>query len=233
MSRYFVIAALLFGLTACIKSSPDPVYVNQIDAYFNNANDRVYKAAGQFKRPVPYKVGQYVVTGISSSSERSVSRMAIVGQEMGGWIIETHSLTPTSEGITQMLVRGLDQVYQTGTIDAIDIVWVKVKPAGQEVQTFEGALLTMTEGLYKKSLAGLEVQFDKLTQSETVKVPAGSFKGALKARSEVAFMNRRYLSDAWFHPAVPINGMVKSVSPDYDTSMVLLDFGLSGAKRSF
>jgi hypothetical protein len=159
--------------------------------------------------------------------------MAIVGEEQGGWIIETHSLTQSSESITQMLVLGMDKVYQTGTIDDLEIVWVKIKPHGQTVQTFEGPMLTLTKGLYKKGLAGLEVQSTMGVDSGTVSVPAGSFKGTLKSGSEVSFLGKKFFSDAWFHPSVPINGMVKSVSKNEDTVIELLDFGLSGAKRSF
>ena len=55
----------------------------------------------------------------------------------------------------------------------------------------------------------------------------------MKASSEVAFLNKKYQSVAWLHPSVPINGMVKSVAKDQDSVIVLLDFGLSGAKKSF
>jgi hypothetical protein len=234
MIRNVFAVILCFFLTSCFTMpSPNPVFVNQIDSYFNNTKTHTYKASGKFKRPIPYKVGQYVVTGMSSPSGRSVSKMAIVGKEKGGWIIETHSLTQSSESIMQMLVLGMEKVYETGTIDDLEIIWVKIKPHGETVQTIEGPMLALTKGLYKKGLAGLEVQTAMSTESGTVSVPAGNFKGTLKASSEVSFLGKKYLSDAWFHPSVPINGMVKSVSKNGDTIIELLDFGLSGASRSF
>ncbi len=234
MIRNVFAVLLCFSLTSCFTMpSPNPVFVNQIDSYFNKTKNRTFNASGKFKRPMPYKVGQYVVTGMISSSEHSVSKMAIVGKEQGGWIIETHSLTQSSESTTQMLVLGLEKVYETGTIDDLEILWVKIKPHGEAVQTIDGPMLALTKGLYKKGLAGLEVQSTMSTDTETVSVPAGNFKGTLKASSEVSFLGKKYLSDAWFHPSVPINGMVKSVSKNGDTVIELLDFGLSGAKRSF
>ena len=234
MIRNIFAVVLCFFLTSCFTMpSPNPVFVNQIDSYFNNTKTRTYKASGKFKRPMPYKVGQYVVTGMISPSGHSVSKMAIVGKEQKGWIIETHSLTQSSESTTQMLVSGMEKVYETGSIDDLDIIWVKIKPHGKPVQTIEGPMLVLTKGLYKKALAGLEARTTMSTESGTVRVPAGNFEGTLKSRSEVSFLGKKYLSDAWFHPAVPINGMVKSVSKNGDTTIELLNFGVSGANRSF
>ncbi len=234
MIRSAVTALLVLCLTSCITApSPDPALVAQIDAQFNASKSQIYSASGKFKRPIPYAVGQYVVTGMTSPSERSVMKMAIVGKEQNGWIIETHSLTQTSESITQMLVVGLEGVTDTGTLDDIDLVWVKIKAEGQSVQTIEGPMLTMTKGLYKKALAGLEFKSQEMTDGGTVKVPAGTFKGTAKIHSEVTFMGKKHLSDAWLHSSVPISAMVKSVSNSDETNIELLDFGLSGAKRSF
>ncbi|MEJ2041359.1 MAG: hypothetical protein P8X55_20895 [Desulfosarcinaceae bacterium] len=234
MIRNLSLSFLLLFVTSCITTPPpNPAYVSQIDAYFGKVSHKTYRASGKFKKPMPYKVGQYVVTGISNASERSISKMALVGREKDGWIIETQTITPTSESTSQMLVVGLEKARKTGRIDELDIAWVKVKPHGQQVQTFEGALLALTKGLYKKALSGLEVDYQLQNETETVSVPAGRFQGTVKASSEVAFLNKKYQSVAWLHPSVPINGMVKSVAKDQDSVMVLLDFGLSGAKKSF
>ena len=67
----------------------------------------------------------------------------------------------------------------------------------------------------------------------TIKTLAGTFHGTTKASGEVSFLGKKYTSDSWMHPAVPINGMVKSVTAEEGQTIELLDFGLSGAKRSF
>jgi hypothetical protein len=234
MVRHALAALIVFCLVSCVTApAPNPIFVDKIDAQFKAAKSQNYGATGTFKHPIPYKVGQYVVTGMTSPSDRSVMRMAIVGKEQNGWIIETHSLTQSSESITQMLVLGMETVYKTGRLDDLDIIWVKIKPDGQNVQTIEGPILAITKGLYKKALSGLESQFQEMTEGGAVKVPAGTFKGTSKIHSEVNFMGSTYLSDAWLHPSVPINAMVKSVSNDGETVIELLDFGLTGAKRSF
>jgi hypothetical protein len=64
-------------------------------------------------------------------------------------------------------------------------------------------------------------------------VPAGSFSGTQQMSSEVTVLLRTYKSTAWVHKAVPLGGAVKTVMPEDNIEMVLLDFGTSGATPSF
>jgi hypothetical protein len=234
MIRFAVVAVLVFSLVSCMTAgTPNPVLVDQIDGQFDAVKSETYGISGKFEHPMHYDVGQYVVTGMTGPSGRSIMKMAIVGKEQNGWILETHSLTQNSESTTQMLVLGMETVNNTGRIDGLDIVWVKIKPEGQPATLIEGPMLTMTKGLYKKMLAGLEFRPQEMSYGKTVKVPAGNFEGTSKIHSEVAFMGKKYLSDTWIHPSVPINAMVKSVSNGGETIIELLDFGLAGAKPSF
>jgi hypothetical protein len=234
MIRKVLLSLLFIGLTSCATlTPPDPVLVKKIDAYFNAAKSATYDASETYKRPMAYAVGQYIVTGTTHSSERSVDKMALVGKQGDGWIIEMQSLAPRSEGISQMLVKGMEAAQENGNIDGLDIIWIKIQSEDGTVETIEGPMLTMTKGLFKKSLAGLENHFQMPADSGTVRVPAGTFNGAIKAKSDVAMMGKKYHADIWLHPSVPINGMVKSIHKDSDIASELLDFGLSGAKRSF
>lgn len=234
MIRKFFCTLLLIGLTSCATLTPtDPVLVKKIDAYFNAAKSDTYQASEKYKRPIAYAVGQYIVTGMTHASERTVEKMALVGKQGNGWIIEMQSLAPRTESITQMLVRGMEAAQASGDIEGLDIVWVKIKSEDGSVQTIQGPTLTMTKGLFKKALAGLENKFQMPVDSAAIRVPAGTFNGAVKASSEGAFMGKKYHADIWLHPTVPINGMVKSIHKDSDIKTMLLDFGLSGAKSSF
>jgi hypothetical protein len=232
MKHYLSAIITAFSIVACVTAT-NPELVEKIDHGFSRSNTNVYTSAKPFKHPQPYQVGQYIVTGVTQGSEKSVSKMALVGREEGGWIIETHSITPSSESISQMLVKGMESVYNTGTIDQLEIVWVKIQSNGEHIQTLQGPLLNMTKGLYKQSLEGLESEATFTPQAGPIRVPAGLFENTAKADAEVSFMGKSYQSTSWYHPAVPINGMVKSVSTSDGTVMELLDFGLSGAKRSF
>lgn len=232
MKRVVHALILTAFIVSCVTAT-NPELVKKIDFGFSRNNAGVYQSAESFKRPQPYRVGQYIVTGVTHGGEKSISRMALVGQEQGGWVIETHSITPSSESTSQMLVKGLESVYKTGTIDQLEIIWVKIQSNGQQIQTLQGPLLNMTKGLYKKSLEGLESEATFSPQGGSITVPAGRFENTSKADAQVSIMGKSYRSTGWYHPAVPINGMVKSVSTSDDTVMELLDFGLSGAERSF
>lgn len=234
MARNLFIVFVLLCMTSCISMmAPNPVYVQQIDSYFNAAKQDTYATSEKFQRPIPYEVGQYVVTGSTHDSKRSVSKMSIVGKEGNGWILELYSLTPTSESVTQMKVVGMDTVHQTGAVEEIDFIWIKIKPDGEPVQTIEGALLTMTKGIYKKALSGLAFQLKMASAGGTVRVPAGKFNGAVKAVNHSSLLGKKYHADVWLHPSVPINGILRSIHPKEDLKIELLDFGLSGARKSF
>jgi hypothetical protein len=64
-------------------------------------------------------------------------------------------------------------------------------------------------------------------------VIAGKFAGCYYGRSTVAVAGRSSTSDVWWHPGVPINGMVKTVGVGDPTATELVDFGFAGATSSF
>ncbi len=237
MIRFVLTLSIAMILNACgtmAPPKPDPLLVNQIDSYFSKAKNMTYKASGPFSKPIPYKIGQYVVVGMTSPTERSVSKTSIVGKEQGGWILETHSLTQTAENISQMLIVGLENVTATGSLDDIDIIWLKMKNNDQPVQKIDGVMLSVMERFIQSSLMDIVVRIQTdPTAGGTVKVIAGTFKGTTKTRGEVSFLGKKYTSDSWMHTAVPINGMVKSITKKEDQTIELLEFGLKGAKRSF
>ena len=234
MTRTLFASLMLASLISCsTMSTPNPVFVSKIDSYFNNTRAATYQASGKFKRPIAYEVGQYVVTGMTHGAERSIGKTAIVGKEIDGWIIETYSLNPSSESTTQMMVKGMEAAQETGSIDGLEFGWIKIKNQGEPVQTIDGPALAITKGLFKKALLGLESHVGIIHDAGNVRVAAGNFNGSTKTSSEVSFMGKKYISDIWLHPSVPINGMVKSVNENEEMKIELLDFGLSGAKRSF
>lgn len=232
MFRKIVLAIMFLGVTACagIMSKEDPVLVSKIDSYYSNAVSKSYKDSGLFS-PQEFAVGQYVVAGLTDKDGRSISKMSIVGQEQGGWIIEQYSLTPTSEATVQMLVTGFEAGINGGEIDGMEFLWVKTKDEGQPVQTIDGAMLKMMRGFYKPMLNNIAVKTTGYTQDDTVIAPAGEFKSTSKISGESTFFGKTYRSTSWCHPAVPINGVVKMVHDN--GSMELLEFGNSGAVRSF
>lgn len=224
-------AILALFLSAC-GASIDPVLQSKVDRYFAATSGRTVTAGPRFTTPMPYKVGQYTVHTSLVDGKRSISRTAIVGEQNGGLILETYSLSPSSEMTTQMLVTGLDKVRSGGTLDDIDIVWVKSKEGDNAVQSVEGPVLSMMKGFYRKGLVSFDVKNIAYVDGGPVTVPAGMFAGTSKVDTEVSFLGSTYRGTSWHHPSIPINGMVKSQSTDGKSVMELVEFG-DNAKPSF
>lgn len=230
MSRIFPLLVLALFVASCGPSA-DPALQSKINSYFGKSSSKSY-SGGAFK-PMPLAVGQYVVYGTTAEGKRSILRQSIVGKESGGWIIESHSISESNESVSQMLVTGLDQARESYNPDAIDIVWVKTREGNGEVQTVEGPVLSITKGLYRKALVNFAMKFSGMNDGGMVTVPAGTFSGTQKVNSEVTVFLSTYKSEGWMHKDVPIGGTVKSVMPEDNITMELLDFGTSGAVRSF
>ncbi|MDT8323401.1 MAG: hypothetical protein RRA94_04755 [Bacteroidota bacterium] len=231
--RTFIVIAMAALLTAC-GASVNPVLQQRVGEWFGKSSSQSYDADGAFSAVMPYAVGQYVVHGVSDGEDHSVIRTAIVGKDGDAWIIESSSLTPTGESIMQMAVSGMEKVQKSMNPDDLDIKWVKMKAGeDEEVQKIDGMVLSMSKSMYAKGLTGLVVNFEQSGGTAAARVPAGTFNGCTRATAKVETWIKDFESEGYYHPAVPLNGMVRSESTDDDTVTELLEFGLTGAKRSF
>ncbi len=233
MKKAFFAVFLMLFVVSCGPSA-NPQLKAKISPYFTQDSSTRIRASKKFYSPMPLAIGQYAVYGTTEDDgTRSITKTSIVGREAGGWIYESYTLSETQEGTVQMLIRGLEKVRKSGNIDDIELLWVKIKGEDGKVEKLEGPVLMMAKSLYKKHLSGLDVTVSQYVNGGTVKVPAGSFAGTNMVKSEVTFWGKKYKSTGWYHYKVPINGMVKSVTDDGDSTMVLLEYGTRGAKSSF
>lgn len=233
MKKAFFAVFLMLFVVSCGPSA-NPQLKAKISPYFTQDSSTRIRASKKFYSPMPLAIGQYAVYGtIEDDGTRSITKTSIVGREAGGWIYESYTLSETQEGTVQMLIRGLEKVRKSGNIDDIELLWVKIKGEDGKVEKLEGPVLMMAKSLYKKHLSGLDVTVSQYVNGGTIKVPAGSFAGTNMVKSEVTFWGKKYKSTGWYHYKVPINGMVKSVTDDGDSTMVLLEYGTRGAKSSF
>lgn len=230
--KYLAIILLSIFLVSC-GPSINPVLQQKINNFYGNSSSKSFTMSGNFSKPMPMKVGQWVLQGSNNEGKKSVNKISIVGQEQGGWIFEFYSLTDSEESWNQMLIKGLESANETNNMDEIDIVWVKIKDKDGNISTVDGMVLSLSKGLYKQSLSSLNLKLIAGANGGSVTVPAGTFNGTYKAKSEVTVLGRKFTSDAWYHSDVPINGMVKAISEDGKIHTELLDFGLTGAARSF
>jgi hypothetical protein len=219
--------SLLFGLLFIIScsASVNPQLKAKVDNQFAQSAQTTYAGTQKFMKPKPYAVGQYVVMGqTDSDGKKSITRMAIVGKQQGGWVIESYTVSESQEGIMQMLIVGLEKVATTGNIDDLDIIWVKIKDENGQVQTIEGPMLSMMKGLYKKGMASVSMKINTYKDGGVIQVPAGIFKGTNVVDTETSIFGKKTKSRGWYHYSVPINGIVKAVDDDGNT-LVLLQFG--------
>ncbi|PKL39025.1 MAG: hypothetical protein CVV44_09160 [Spirochaetae bacterium HGW-Spirochaetae-1] len=222
------------ALIASCGPSVNPQLKKKTDNLFSTAQTKNYGVSRAFKAPMKYAVGQYVVHGMTEGSgNRSITKTSIVGKEGNGWVMEFYSLNSKQEAVVQMLIVGLDKAAQTGNTDGIEIQRIKIKDEKGQVQSFEGPMLSMMKNLYKNSLSSLDVQTGTFLTGSAVTVPAGVFTGTYTIKSKVKLFGKTYTGTGWYHSSVPINGVVKSVSDDDKTTMVLLDFGTKGAVSLF
>ena len=223
MKKFNLLIGILF-LISC-GASVNPQLKAKVDNQFAVSESTQFASTQKFMKPKPYAVGQYVILGqTDSDGKKSVTRMAIVGREQGGWIIENYTVSEKDEGIMQMLVVGLEKVATSGNVDDLEILWVKVKEEDGKIQKIEGPMLSMMKGLYKQGLSGVSVKITTYKDGGIVQVPAGIFKGTNVVYSETSFFGKTTKSKGWYHYSVPINGLVKAVDNDGNT-IVLLKFG--------
>ncbi len=228
----FCLTAFAFALSC--GPSVNPQLKEKIDGQFAAASTRNFGAAGRFIKPMPYAVGQYVIHGTTDSDgKRSINRTMIAGKADGGWVIETGALNTAEETAVQLCVRGLEKAAASGNAEGVEIVWLKIKNEKGEIQRVEGPVLTMMRAMYKGTLSSLNVKLAAYVDGGMISVPAGSFVGTNRVETEATFFGRTLRSTGWYHRAVPINGMVKSVSDDGKNQTVLLGFGLRGAVSEF
>ncbi|MFZ1731177.1 MAG: hypothetical protein WBQ23_00135 [Bacteroidota bacterium] len=230
-TRILGILTALLLLSAC-GASVNPILQNRIAGSFNKKSTTAYDAGGMFEKPMPFAVGQYLVLGTTDGDNHMIHRTALVGKDGDAWIMETTSLTPSEETMTQMAVSGMEKVQQTLNTDDLDIKWIKLRDKDGKVQTLDGMTLSLVKGSYSKALTGIAMQFSPELGMATVGVPAGTFNGCTKAISKVETFFGDYESESYLHPKVPLSGLVRSVSKDNGAVTELLDFG-TDAKPSF
>jgi len=224
-------------LSSCLTMpGPDPARQAALEARFE-AKSNTYPSKGKFKAPAAWAVGQYVVSGTTTDGRRqSISRMAIVGKENNGFIIEMSNSDARSESAQQMLVRGIDQVAAgKAKPETIEILWIKTRDANGQVQKMEGPMLNMMAIPIRNTFAQMYADQSAIVSSDggSIRVPAGTFSGTTKTDAEVKIFGMTVKSTTHSHPSVPINGMVRSETSDGKSVIELLDFGLQGATSSF
>ena len=204
----------------------------QITIYFSTKRVSEYPAAA-FTAPRDLSVGQWVRYGMVDDDDvRSIMISRIVLHEGDEWTIEIEMIATDAITITQFTIKGLDVARRSGKSEDMEITKIKIKSNNDEVVVIDGIVLSMAKSVYSKALSGFAAPSTNLGDGGKVRVSAGTFLGTTLLKSESAVNGESIETTSHVHPAVPIYGVVKSISGD-EFKMELLDFGDSGAVASF
>lgn len=230
--RKLVLGLSLVALGACAPSL-NPLMKSATDELLAAAKGGHDLAAPGSYEPLDWVVGQWTVSRVTNSKgEPSISRVAVVGREDGGFWIETESQDYYQRTIGKVLYAKQPRTAE----EALDAMRKMIsKTDDQEAQLFDftddNPAMAFTKRLMKSAVEGVVVPRDiDAGTAESVTVPAGTFRGCAKIPVRVKLGPITKDSLSWYHPGVPLGGGVKGASTDGEWTVELLDFGMTGAK---
>jgi len=212
-------------LAGCSSSDKKP---SPLDPYWTNKGNTI--AYKKFTTPKKWAAGQFIVVGnLDNGKKESISKTTVVRKEKTGWVYEV--ITINKKGKTtgaQMCVEGIDLVKSKNDIDKINFVWIKVLDENGAVQVIDGSMINLMKPLYKSQFEQFVVSDYTFEDGGAVTVPAGAFKGTTKIKVEISGLMSKKTYTSFFHPDVPVNGLVKSEDEKGNVVSELLDFGSNG-----
>lgn len=222
-----LIAVLAFSIAASAFAQS-----KAFDALWT-VSSKSYSSVGKFNTPKTWAPGQYVVVGQLSKGKRdSVTTTLVVGKVGNGWVIENVSIDKSGkESVMQMLLGNYDAAMKTGDASQIELVWIKTLEKDGSVTKTEGQSLMVMKALMKSAYEKMIVNISEYVDGGSVQVPAGTFAGTTVVTAKTKILGKTIETESWFHPAVPVNGMVKSRSKDDKSVSELIGFGFNGKPR--
>ena len=233
MKKLIAVASMV--LAAACAPSINPQMQSATDSMLSVIKGSHSEQAPASFSPMEWEVGQWLVfKSTDVKNERpAVVKISVVGREGQALWVETESQDYFHHSISKTLYakmpRNKDEVA-----DAVLKIVTKTDDKAPQVLDFSskepGAALM--KSMMKSTIQGISAPEVSLASTESVAVAAGSFQGCGKSTGKVTVGPMTVESTGWFHPAVPLSGMVKSESTDGTFKSELLDYGISGAKSA-
>jgi hypothetical protein len=178
---------------------------------------------------MPFAAGQWIrIKLVDDKGQPSFITQKILAQDGDAFWIESVMEQYSGRTITKLLLAIPNRMDPA----SVDIRAASMKDRKGRVTYFTGPLLSMMKSSFQSVVSTMTVSWQGLPQ-ENASVPAGSFAGCFKGRTDAAWGPWHSSTTSWSHAAVPISGLVKSVGIDKPTTMELVDFGLTGAASEF
>jgi hypothetical protein len=228
MSQLLASPALAFSLLlgAC-SPSVNQAYKSSIDQRLAAlpTSAQKYEAPTSFE-PLPLAVGQWSrYKSVDGEGHPGLVSYNVVGQEGDAFWLEMLQEGYTSRNVTLMLVDLGDRKDPS----TVDLKQMKQKHDDDAVTELPSSMLSLMKPIWKPMVDNLIIDWQQKPQ-EAAEAPAGTFESCYKVQATVSFGGKSWTSVAWSHPAVPINGAVKTRGVDNPSQMDLIEFGLTGAK---
>jgi hypothetical protein len=220
-------AALLGSATVLASCGPaiDPALKADIDRRIAAGGPPAQSFPGPTAfAPQALQVGQWTQHKMVHDQQPSFMTYKVVGQVGDAFWIESVHESYTGRTVTKILLA----IPNRTDPSSIEIRGVVMKDRKGHVNTFDGQVLNMMQGMYRGFVSNLVVSWQGLPQEDAA-VPAGRFAGCFKMRSDAQWGPWKASTTSWSHPAVPLSGMVRSEGIDRPSTMELVAFGLSGA----
>jgi hypothetical protein len=232
MSAARALCAMALGAllaTACAPSI-DPAAKADIDKRVAalGAPRQQYTAPAGFQ-PLPFAAGQWTRHKlVDDKGQPSFMTYKVLAQEGDAFWLEVVTETYSGRTIMKMLIAIPNRMDPS----SVDLRAVSMKDKDGRVTNIDGPVLSMLRSSYQSTLSTLTISWQGLPQEDAA-VPAGTFAGCFRARTDATWGPWHSANTSWSHAAVPLSGLVKSQGVDKPTSMELIDFGLTGATSEF
>jgi len=233
-STAVLVLSLITG--GCEAKKPDASPTPAAKPTPNATSETAANAKNSYPAPtkfdvVPLAVGQWVQLLITTAGQPPAQTFVrIVGKEGDAFWYEIESNTPTGTTIVQFL---MDEASRANFSKSA-IKKMKMKMGLGPVQEFSGPTLAAVSAVTDSfaSLIG-KPNLDKAERADA-SVKAGEFKGCYVHEIDQTVMGIELKTKSWNHPAVPINGFVRSegTANGVQTVTELYAMHLDGAKSA-
>lgn len=232
----FLLAILLLS-SASSRRVPAPAPIpapaaSPLESYWKLGKKK-YPAGKDFHCAKAWAPGQFVLEGETVDGNReAVNGFLILEQTAGGWIVEVSNVDDTgATHVIQVLIAGVEGAIAANDLSLLRLVWVKSRGKDGKVNLIQGLPLELGSALARPVKEKIVVNLANPSRGGRVSVPAGAFAdtslGVIKSRELFSSSETK----AWYNAAVPINGLVKSVSGDGKRVTELIAFGFNGTSR--
>jgi hypothetical protein len=220
------ILTLAGALGAC-SPSVNQAYKSSIDQRVATLHPSGQKYdAPAAPEPMPLSVGQWSrYKLVDNEGHPGFISYSVVGEQAGAYWIEMLHESYTSRQVTLMLVDFGDRRDPS----TVDVKEMKQKLDDDSVTELPSSMLGLMKPMWGPFVDALIVDWREKPQ-EAAEAPAGAFDGCYRVQATIAFAGKSWTSESWSHPAVPINGAVKTRGVDNPSAMDLIEFGMTGAK---